>query len=196
MRYLAAAVLAILFAGAASSQGRFGIKAGVVINYINTEGDGGSFSDVKTGFTGGVSYTLPVTSCFTIQPELNFVSLQSEESLTSSTIDLDYFQLPVLLKAVNKKQNFSAYIGPQLSFLTNATSKSASGKTDITSDVTETHFDGVIGIEFVTPINITINARYVHGMSNVFKAEYDSFKSRHQYIGLTVGYLFRSKAKQ
>ena len=36
MRYLAVAALALLLAGTASSQSRFGVKAGLVLNYINT----------------------------------------------------------------------------------------------------------------------------------------------------------------
>jgi hypothetical protein len=102
----------------------------------------------------------------------------------------------VLLKAVTNQQNFSAYIGPQLSFLTHASMKNAAGKSDVTKNITETSFDGILGIEYVFPINVTINARYMHGMGNVFKSEYDTFKSRHQYIAVTVGYLFKNKKKQ
>jgi hypothetical protein len=193
MRYLAAAALAILFAGTASSQGRFGIKAGPVLNYIKTKGDGGSFSDVKTGFTFGASYSLPAGAHFSIQPELNYISLHSEEGITSSTFHLDYYQIPVLLKGTTKKGDFSFYAGPQLSILAHASRKSGNTKSDATSLVTETDFSALGGIEYVTPINITINARFTQGFSNVFKTEFDTFKSRHQYLTLTVGYLFGKK---
>lgn len=191
MRYLAVAALAMLIAGTASSQGRFGMKAGIVLNYINTKGDGGgSFSNLKTGYTFGASYTLPTTKNFSIQPEFNFVSLKSDEAITNSTAKFTYVQIPVLLKATTNQQAFSVYIGPQLSFLTDASMKGSAGETDITKQSTETMFDGVAGIEYITPLKISINARYVHGFANVFKAEYDGFKSRHQYVAVTLGYQF------
>lgn len=196
MRYLAVAALAMLIAGTASSQGRFGVKAGLVLNYINTEGSGGDYSEVKANYTFGASYTMPASTNFIIQPELNFTRLTSDDAITNSTARFGYIQIPVLLKGVNNNQNFGVYVGPQLSFLTDATRKNADSKTDITKQVTETLFDGVFGIEYVTSLNITINARYVHSFSNVFKTEYDGFKSRHQYIAFTVGYLFGKKKTQ
>jgi hypothetical protein len=196
MRYLAAAVLALLIAGTASSQGRFGVKAGPVFNYINTKGKGGDFSNVKTGFTFGFSYELPASARLTVQPELNYIILYSDENLTSSTYHLDYYQLPILFKFTNKKRDFSVYGGPQLSILAHASRKTGSTKRDATSEVTETDFSGAFGVEYVTPINITLNARYTHGLSNVLKTEFDTFKSRHQHVSLTVGYLFRKKKTQ
>ncbi|HYF33043.1 MAG TPA: porin family protein [Chitinophagaceae bacterium] len=192
MRYLAVAALAMLFASTASSQGRFGIKAGIVLNYINTRGSGGDiYSDLSIGHTFGASYTMPTSNNFAVQPEFNFVSLKSDEAIGNSTAKFGYVQIPVLLKGITNKQAFSVYIGPQLSFLTDASRKASGGaKTDITKQVTETLFDGVMGIEYITPIKISINARYTHSFSNVFKSEFEGFKSRHQYATVTLGYQF------
>ena len=197
MRYLAAFTLAMLIAGIASSQGRFGIKAGPVLNYINTKGEQrGDYSELKTGFTIGVSYELLAGKNFGVQPELNFIRLTSDESISNSTLKMQYVQIPVLLKGIANKGNFSVYAGPQLGFLTKATMETPTGKSDYVKNLTETDFSAVIGFEYVTTLNITINARYVHGMSNVLKVEYDTFKSRHQYAAFTVGYLFGRKNKQ
>jgi len=194
MRYLAAAVLAMLFAGAAFSQGRFGIKAGPVFNYIKTKGgNGGNFSDVNTGFTFGASYSLPASARFTVQPEFNYIVLYADESISSNRFHLDYYQIPVLLKCISKKGDVSFYAGPQLSVLAHASRKSGNAKSDATSLVTETDFSALAGIEYVFPVNITLNARFTQGFSNVLKTEFDTFKSRHQYITVTVGYLFGKK---
>ncbi len=194
MRYLAAAVLALLFAGAASSQGNFGFKAGPVLNYLKTKGsNGGTFSDVKAGYTFGFSYAMPASSRFSIQPEFNYIVLYSDESLTSTRFHLDYIQIPVLLKGTSKKGDFSVYAGPQLSILAHASKKTGTTKSDATSMVTETDFSALAGVEYVTPINITLNARFVQGFSNVFKVEFDTYKSRHQYLEVMVGYLFGKK---
>lgn len=197
MRYLAVAVLAILVAGTASSQGRFGIKAGPVFNYIKTKGNGGgTFSDVSTGFTFGFSYSLQAAPQFAIQPELNYVALRANESASNSKYHLDYYQIPILFKAINKKGDFSFFAGPQLGILANASRKSPTGDADATASVTETDFGFLAGVEYVTPINITLNARFSQGLSNVFKSEFDTFKSRHQYVTITVGYLFGKKKSQ
>lgn len=194
MRYLAAVVLAMLFAGAASSQGRFGVKAGPVFNYIKTRGDnGGSFPNVKTGFTFGFSYSLPASTRFSVQPELNYIILYSDEAFTSTKFHLDYYQIPVLLKGTSAKGDFSFYAGPQISILAHASRKTGTTKSDATPLVTETDFSALAGLEYVFPINITLNARFTQGFSNVLKTEFDTFKSRHQYVTLTIGYLFPKK---
>lgn len=196
MRYLAVAVLALLIAGTASSQGRFGIKAGPVFSYLKSEGNGRDFSDVNTGATFGFSYALAASSHLTIQPELNYIMLSADESFSSSTYNLDYFQIPVLFKGTTKKGDFSFYAGPQLSILAKARKKTGNTKSDATSEITETDFSALVGVEYVTPVNITLNARFTQGFSNVIKAEFDTFQSRHQYITLTVGYLFGKKKAQ
>ncbi|MGB8195226.1 MAG: porin family protein [Chitinophagaceae bacterium] len=195
MRQLAVLVLAMIFAGTAFSQG-FGAKAGIVLNYIDTEGNGsGSFSNLKVNHTFGFSYAMVASKNFHVQPELNFTHLTSDEGITNSSVKLNYIQIPVLLKGVTNNQNFSFYVGPQLSFNTKASLTNATGKSNIEKDVNQTGFDAVVGMEYVLPMNITINARYVYGTTNVFKAEYDTFKSRHQFGAITVGYLFRNKKK-
>ncbi|HEX6179663.1 MAG TPA: porin family protein [Chitinophagaceae bacterium] len=196
MRYLAVAALALLLAGSASSQGRFGIKAGVVLNYLNAEGSGAAFSDLKTGFTFGFSYIMPASTNFQVQPEFNFTYLKSDEAMTNSTVKFNYVQIPVLLKGVTTNQKLAVYAGPQLSFLTSSEASGGSGPNDITKFATRTLFDGVFGLEYTLPMNITLNARYVQTFSNVFKAEYDGFKSRHQYFAFLIGYRFGQKKTQ
>jgi hypothetical protein len=196
MRYLALAALALLLAGTASSQGRFGVKAGPVFNYINTKNTGGSFTDLKTGYSFGFSYIMPASTNFQVQPEFNFTHLTSDEAITNSTVKFNYVQIPVLLKGVTNNQKLALYAGPQLSFLTSSSIKGGTGQTDISKSSTETLFDGVFGLEYLLPLNLTLNARYVHSFSNVFKAEYDGFKSRHQYLGVLIGYRFAKKKTQ
>lgn len=195
MRYLAAFALAMLFAGVASSQGRFGLKAGIVLHYLDGKGTttNGAYDDLKLGGTFGASYDMPVTERWHIQPEINFARLSTKETLSSSTVKLNYVQLPVLFKAVTNSKNVGFYLGPQLSFLGKAISTGPTGEKNIRKQVNQTGFDAVAGVEFITPINITINARYIYGTTNVFKTEFDTFKSRHQSGAITVGYLFGKK---
>jgi hypothetical protein len=196
MRYIAAAVFVLLCASTASSQGRFGVKAGIALNYINTRGSNApDYSDVTLNHTFGFTYNIPAAKNFAIQPELGFVRLSGKEGLTSSTVKFDYVVVPVLFKAVTNQQNFSAYAGPQLGFLTNASMRTPTGKSNIRKDVTETDFAGVFGVQYVTTLNISVDVRYVLGMSNVFKTEYEAYKTRHQYAAVTLGYIFGKNKK-
>jgi hypothetical protein len=70
-----------------------------------------------------------------------------------------------------------------------------SGKSsDIKDKLTQTDFSGVFGIEYVLPASVTLNARFIQGFSNVYKAEFDSPNTtRHQIIVFTVGYIFKKK---
>jgi opacity protein-like surface antigen len=195
MRYLTAFALAMLFAGVASSQGRFGLKAGIVLHYLDTKGTtaNGTYNDMKVGGTIGASYEMQLTNRWQIQPEINFVRLSADETLSNSTIRLNYVTIPVLFKALTDKKTVGFYLGPQLSFLGKAINDSPTGEKNIRKQINQTGFDAVAGVEFVTPINVTVNVRYVYGTTNVFRAEFDTFKSRHQYGAITLGYLFGKK---
>lgn len=193
MKKLTAVFITFIFAYTGFSQGNFRMHAGPVFNYLDAEGDA-SFSDLHTGFTFGAGYEMIVSNNFSVQPEVNYIHLSAEENVTNAVIDFNYIQIPVLLKGVNAKRTFSVYVGPQLGFLTKATMKMAGNKTDIKNDLTQTDFSGVVGLEYITPLSITINARYIQGFSNVYKAEFDSpNKTRNQIFALTVGYIFHKK---
>jgi len=193
MKKLTAVFITLIFAYTGFGQGYFRIHAGPVFNYLDAEGDA-TFSNVHTGVTFGVGYEMVAAKNFSIQPELNYIHLSTEENVTNATLDFNYIQLPVLLKAVNSKRTFSFYVGPQFSFLTKANIKMSGTNSDIKNDLTQNDFSGLLGLEYVTPINLTINARFTQGFSNVYKAEFNSdIKTRHQIFAVTVGYIFNKK---
>jgi len=194
MKKLTAVIITFLFAYTGFSQGYFRVQAGPVFNSIKAEGGSVDFSSLKAGFTFGVGYEMVAAKNFSIQPEINFTHLMAEETITTSDIKLDYIQIPVLLKAVNDTRNFSFYLGPQLGFLTKGTLRHSGSSSDIKDNLTQTDFSGVFGIEYVLPASVTLNARFIQGFSNVYKAEFDSPNTtRNQIIVLTVGYLFKKK---
>ncbi len=195
MKKLTVVFITLIFAYTGFSQGHFRIHAGPVFNYLKSEGNSGDFSKLNTGFTFGVGYEMVVAKNFSVQPEFNFMHLSAEEAVTSSTAKFDYIHIPFLLKGVTNSRNFSFYLGPQLGFLTKGSVKPSAGETqDIKDNLTQTDFAGVFGIEYVLPANIALNARFIQGFSNVYKAEFDSPNStRHQIFALTVGYIFTKK---
>jgi len=194
MKKLTAVFIALLFVYTGISQGVFRVQAGPVFSYLNAEGNSGGFSSLHPGYTFGAGYEMIATKNFSVQPELNFTHLKAEETITSTDVKFDYIQIPILLKAVNNKRNFSFYLGPQLGFLTKATANQSGNSSDIKDNLTQTDFAATVGIEYILPANISLNVRYTQGFSNVYKAEFDSPNTtRHQIFALTVGYLFMKK---
>jgi Outer membrane protein beta-barrel domain len=195
MKKLTAVFITMICAYTGFCQGHFMVQAGPVFNYLKAEGSGGDFSKLNTGFTLGVGYEMVVAKNFSVQPEFNFTHLSAEEAVSSATIKFDYIQIPVLLKAVTNTRNFSFYLGPQLGFLTKSSAKaSGGGSQDVKDDLTQTEFDAVVGLEYVLGNSIALNGRFIQGMSNVYKAEFDSPNTtRHQMFVLTVGYIFSKK---
>jgi hypothetical protein len=193
MKKLTTIFITIFFVYTGFSQGLFRAQAGPVFNYLKAEGEG-NFVKVHVGYTLGVGYEMIASNHFSIQPEFNFIHLMTSESVSNSEIKFDYLQIPVLLKGVTSSGNFSVYAGPQLGFLTKASLENAGTNTNIKDDLTQTDFSGVFGFEYIFPMNITVNARFTQGFSNVLKAEFDSPNTtRHQYLTLTVGYVFSKK---
>lgn len=195
MKKLTAVFITLIFAYTGFSQSHFRVQTGPVFNYLKSEGNGGDFSKLNTGFTFGVGYEMVVTKNFSVQPEFNFMHLTAEEAVSSSNAKFDYIHIPVLLKAVTNSRSFSFYLGPQLGFLTKGSVKPSAGESqDIKDNLTQTDFAGVFGIEYVLANNIALNARFIQGFSNVYKAEFDSPNStRHQIFVLTIGYIFSKK---
>jgi len=195
MKKLTAVFITLIFAYTGLCQGHFRVQAGPVFSYLKSEGNNGDFSKLKTGFTLGVGYEMVAAKNFSIQPEFNFAHLSAEEAVTSTTIKFDYIQIPVLLKAVTNTRNFSFYLGPQLGFLTKSSAKAnGGGSQDVKDNLTQTDFDAVVGLEYVLANNIALNGRFIQGLSNVYKAEFDSPNTtRHQMFVLTVGYIFAKK---
>jgi opacity protein-like surface antigen len=195
MKKLTAVFITLFFAYTALCQGHFRVQAGPVFNYLKDEGGAGDFSKLNTGFTLGVGYEMQAAKNFSIQPEFNFVHISAEEGVSSTDIKFDYLHIPVLLKGITNNRKVSVYLGPQLGFLMKSSAKNAGGGSqDIKDDLTQTEFAGVVGFEYVFPQNITLNARFIQGFSNVYKAEFDSPQTtRHQIFALTAGYIFKKK---
>ena len=194
MKKLIAVFIALIFAYTGFTQGHFRVHGGVVFNYLHSSGNSAEFNTLQSGYTFGLGYEMVAAKHFSVQPELNFSHLTAMEKITNSEIKFDYIQIPVLLKAVSNGRNFSFYLGPQLGFLTKATLRMSGKSTDIKDDLTQTDFSGLVGIEYIFASNITLNARFTQGISNVYKATFDSpDKTRHKVFGITVGYLFKNK---
>jgi len=93
---------------------------------------------------------------------------KSSDADDDGKLDLSYISVPVLAKYMNS--GFSIVLGPQISFLASAKSKSSEGDEDLKDQFKSTEMAGVIGAGYTLSNGFGFEARYQVGLSNVAKA--------------------------
>jgi len=178
--------VALLVAVPLHAQTTIGVKGGLNVSDISTDiPDIESVKESKTGFVGGAYVNLPLGSTFAIQPE----ALYSQQGFKGTDPDLagyeaqfkiNYFQIPVLLKAQFPSGTIrpAVYAGPVVSFESSCKfGVSAEGQSaEIDCDQADvgdrktTDFGGAFGANldwFVGPVVVTVDARYLLGLTNL-----------------------------
>jgi hypothetical protein len=208
---------------------RFGIKGG--LSFYKVAGDfsidfmGSSLSEsfdtgTKMGFHGGIFMEKPLNQFLSIQPEVNFIQKGSRESddfgddidsffgaFEDDGVTMSYIDVPLLLKVnIPLGENLTPFLsaGGYLGYLLGAEVEFEGSTEDISNDVKDISY----GLLFGAGVNfgfIFVEARYDHGMSNLF--ENDLFTSgefnnnfngdfgidvniRNRGISLAVGFIF------
>jgi hypothetical protein len=167
----------------------YGIKGG--FNFTNLNSDYFAENNTKTGYYLGVVAEIPISSKFSIQPEVLYANQGTNAKVLmlgsgpkSEKYSLDYLQVPILSK-IYLLPNFSIEIGPSFNFLVD----------DKTSDyesnrLNNLEFSGVIGISYKLNNRGFANFRYNQGLSNVFDKENYLSSSKLYGFQLGLGYLF------
>lgn len=198
MRKVCLLIIAAAFSQFCFSQAQFGLKAGVNLNHLNvSNGPGSSFSS-KPGFTIGATVDLKVSDNFYIQPELNYsyLALDEKDNQLTAKWKYGYINVPVLLKYKFNQSPVSIYVGPQLGFLTDASSTLNSNKSNIEDELANTDFSGIAGIDYKLTNGLRFDLRFQQSMMNFVKGQYsDPLKTRQQVFSLTIGYVFKSAKK-
>lgn len=166
---------------------QFGVKGGMNVSSISKDG---TLSDSKSkiGFNGGFFYNAPISSQFSIQPEVLYNNLGSKVTALEVDIpgsnnnitreralNLDYISVPVMVQ-YNATPEFYLEAGPEFSFLIDSRSKIKNTVGDDTNsnvnDIDNDNFNsfnfglGIGAGYWITP-QFGINARYVAGLSKV-----------------------------
>jgi len=160
---LAVAVLA----GSASAQTfNLGLEAGA--NFSNFIGSDiskvGTVNDSKLGFVGGGFLSLNFGTSFAIRPEILYEQKGNAISGTSTTTEMDYLEIPVLLKLSlgTPGINPALLLGP--SFNWNTVAKDASGNS--ISNISSSDVGIVGGVE-IDIDKFLISGRYELGLDNI-----------------------------
>ena len=165
----------------------FGIKGGLNISSLDVK-DGVDF-DSKTGFhIGGLAH-IHLSPHFAVQPELTYSTQGGKDG--DRKWKLGYLNVPVLLQIMTGT-GFRFETGPQLGFAVSSKYKDGDIEYDY-GDVTETvDVSWAIGVSYLFPEGIGFDARYNHGLTDVYEPE--SYKIRNRVFQIGVFYLFMNTA--
>lgn len=195
MRKLSALLLSLFIANFSFAQGNFGIKTGTNLHYIKsstTETE--NFDNPRLGFIIGGSYDMPVSSTFSIQPELLVSAQETVETYYMNRLKTTYVLLPVLFKYNIAASNFNLYAGPQLGFLSSAKRKMSGENVDVKDQLNKTDMGATAGVGYLFPkCRITSEVRYSFGTLNVLQDQSSGTKTRNRLWSVMIGYSFAKK---
>jgi hypothetical protein len=191
--------LALVSAVSANAQEiDFGVQAGV--NFAKLSGDNVEDADGRTGINVGLTgeYMFNESIAIFAGALYSQQGLQSEDSGVESKLKLDYINVPVLLKYYVGESGFSIDAGPQIGFLVNSefevTGGPFSGTSDANAETIDLSAGGGLSYKFLegtTLEGLAIGARYMIGLSNVFK-DNDTFGDdlTNSVLSVNLGYRF------
>ncbi|MES1221990.1 MAG: porin family protein [Bacteroidota bacterium] len=181
----------------AGAQIQFGVKGGLNLAnlHMSPKSTDGSLS-TKTDFNAGVLVSVPLAGKFSLQPEVMYSAQGAKASGggDNGTYNLGYINVPVLLK-YNHPSGFFAEAGPQIGFVSTAKAKGGGETEDIKDQVKSTDFSAVLGIGYLSSLNIGIDARYNMGFANIIKETSES-TLKNGVFQVGVFYLFGHRVKK
>ncbi len=194
-----------------ATQVRFGLRAGVNLASLEIDDDNATTNyntNSKTSFHLGAFVNVPFGGMFRFQPELSYVGQGSKidgATITNPSLsgnyelDMHYIAVPLMFQLQTSK-GFFVEAGPQFAFLIKAEEDLQSGSdTDIKDNFRKTDFGLNAGIGYLSRIGLGLNARYVHGLSNVYNNDDAPTSTRDAEVsnrGVQIGLVYHFGANK
>ncbi len=157
----------------------FGIKAGLNVTSLDVE-DGVDY-DAKAGVHFGGLAHVHLTPHFAVQPEVVF-SMQGGKS-GNEKWKINYLNIPVLFQFMTGS-GFRLQTGPQLGFAVSSEYKNGDVEVDY-GDATKTvDLSWSFGASYLFPEGIGVDARYNHGITDVYEPHTYDVRNRVFQVGL------------
>jgi|MTBAKSStandDraft_2_1061841.scaffolds.fasta_scaffold01381_18 hypothetical protein len=185
-------ILCLLFLLSAGFALEYGAKTGLVFGKYTDEIEGLA-PKFKAGFLIGGFLRIPVTGMpLTVIGEALYTQKGShfEETGFDADIKMDYFEL-VLLCKYHFLPHFGVYLGPSLSFLTQAEiEQGGSGSDDLTDDFKGSEFSLNIGGQADVK-SFVFDIRYNFGLTDINDSiNGGDFSIKTNTLTLSAGYIF------
>lgn len=191
---------------------KIGIKAGLNIASLTFD-ENELESSQKTGFTAGIMAEIPLAKNFSVQPEVlysqqgmkfSYSDIDVANSSYKSTINLNYLNIPVMLKYYVLK-GLSVQAGPQIGILLKSNNKYQDNflgydnhENYNLSDYTNAFDTSVnLGLGYQFKDKFYVDLRYNISYSDVFKEANSNGNyvinsdMRNRVFQITIGYFFK-----
>jgi len=184
----------ISFQGFSQAQFAMGLKGGLNLSKIDFTSDVNANVNNRTGFHAG-AFALVKIASFGIQPEVLFSKQGSKFTVDQSKLEanFDYIAVPVMLKFY-LPLGLNLQAGPQFSFLTvdelKQTVSGQSAQKIATNFKKKQDTSLAFGLGWDLPFHLTIDARYVLGLSDMkFQPQFsDPITFKNRVVMVSVGY--------
>ena len=188
--------LALAASDAAQAQNvRFGLKGGP--SYTTVVGQHVAGAASKWGFHGGVLVNIKLSDRFSLQPEVLYSQKGTKGADDSNRINLNYVDLPVLLRVATGLGGLFIEVGPQLGYLaeSNASVGSRTPLARVTADFAGSYppFDlgYATGVGYQLSNGLGLGLRYNGGFTHVLKGAMADDTARNSafqlYLSALVG---------
>jgi len=184
---------------------KIGIKGGLNLSNLRTTNDV-TDEHVKLAGNFGVFAKLPVTTGFSIQPEILYSMKGAQFSYNNVVLgsgklkyNLNYVEVP-LLAVLNLTKNFNIHAGGYAAYLASVKIKDVdnSGNVNHTTELNKDNFEafdyGLVGGIGFDVDNVTIGARYSYGLKEIGKsgifAGDPSANAKNSAASLYIGFAF------
>lgn len=179
---------------AAQAQGvKFGVKAGASLTTLTGSDSDGAKN--KFGFNGGVLANFGFNDMISIQPEVLYSMKGAKVDGTDARLNLNYIDVPVLVKVATGATGLFFELGPQVGFLAAAKAKNNDVSIDVKDGVKSVDFGYAAGLGFQAASGPIVGLRYNGGFTNIGKDNngYTSSNTKNSAFQLYVGFLFGGK---
>lgn len=189
----ALALSVISFQGFSQAQFAVGLKGGLNLSKIDFQQSFNANVKNRAGFHAGAFALIKITA-FAIQPEVLFSKQGSKFTVNTADYEanFDYIAVPVMLKFY-LPLGLNLQAGPQFGFLTvddlKATVQGGSAQDVATNFKKKQDTALALGAGWDLPFNLTIDARYVFGLSDMkFEANSTEASFKNKLVMVSLGY--------
>jgi hypothetical protein len=188
---LSIGLLASISAAAQAQSIKYGIKAGASLTTVT--GSDVDHAKNKFGFNGGVLANFGFNDMISIQPEVLYSMKGAKRDDTNDMrVNLNYIDVPVLLKVSTGATGLFFEAGPQVGFLASAKTKLGGVSFDDKDGYKTIDFGYAAGLGFQVESGPNIGLRYNGGFTNILKDANDG-TIRNSAFQLYVGFMFGGK---
>lgn len=190
-----------------------GIKGGLNISKMNSNSPSVKQKSMSS-LQGGIFVSMPLSKNFYFQPELNYARMGGKYNFNTTRdvlnfdwwgaayarfedelleMDLQYIDLPLIIKYKVPKIHLSLLAGPQISYLLSAKVIAPPQTIDIKGELNEYDIRGLFGLEYKLPKGFAISGRYQLGLLNIPKNGDANSEFKNNAFSFTLGYTLDSK---